>query len=216
MPVPARLHHYLLPFAAALCLLSLAYAAPQSARRTLPIIDCFGDSITAGYGVAPGKAYPDDLQSDLEARGYRYRIVNSGISGNTTKDAVDRLPQVLRLHPAIVLVEFGGNDGLRGVPIADTRRNLSTIVSTLLRAGSKVVLLGITLPPNYGPDYVRQFNATFPLIAARYHVPVIPNIYQNVYDAPNAIQSDGIHPTAVGAQLLAHNFLPVLEPLLRK
>lgn len=201
---------------ASLLLLTPAYAAPRRPRPALPVIDCFGDSITAGYGVAPGQAYPDDLQSDLDAHGYHYRVVNSGISGNTTKDGVDRLPGILRLHPAVVLVEFGGNDGLRGIPIADTQRNLSTIVSTLLRAGSKVVLLGITLPPNYGPDYVRQFNAVFPLVAARYHVPVDANIYQNVYDVPNAIQDDGIHPTAAGAQILAHNFLPLLKPLLQK
>ena len=198
----------------AVCLLPLSISA--RARRPLPVIDCFGDSITAGYGVAPGKAYPDDLESDLEAHGYHYRVVNSGISGNTTKDGVDRLPDILRLHPAVVLVEFGGNDGLRGIPIADTQRNLSTIVSTLLRAGSKVVLLGITLPPNYGPDYVRQFNAVFPQVAARYHVPVIANIYQNVYDVPNAIQDDGIHPTAAGAQILAHNFVPILRALLHR
>lgn len=216
MPVPVRHRRRLLPLAVALCLLSLAYAAPRNARRPLPVIDCFGDSITAGYGVAPGEAYPDDLQSDLQAHGYRYRVVNSGISGNTTKDAVDRLQAVLRLHPALVLVEFGGNDGLRGIPIADTQRNLGAIVSTLLQSGSKVVLLGITLPPNYGPDYIRQFNATFPLVAARYRIPVIPNIYQNVYDVPNAIQPDGVHPTATGAQILAHNFLRVVEPLLHK
>ncbi len=198
----------------ALCLVPISVCAAP--RRALPVIDCFGDSITAGYGLAPGKTYPDDLQSDLEARGYRYRVVNSGISGNTTKDGVDRLQEVLRLHPALVLVEFGGNDGLRGIPIADTRRNLDTIVSALLHAGSKVVLLGITLPPNYGPDYIRQFNATFPLVAARYHIPVIPNIYRNVYEVPDAIQSDGIHPTSAGARLLAHNFVSVIEPLLHR
>jgi acyl-CoA thioesterase I len=202
--------------AAFLALFLLPFSLCARPRRTLPVIDCFGDSITAGYGVAPGKAYPDDLQSDLEAYGYHYRVVNSGISGNTTKDGADRLNEVLRLHPAVVLVEFGGNDGLRGIPIADTRRNLDTIVSVLLQAGSKVVLLGITLPPNYGPDYIRQFDATFPLVARRNHIPVIPDIYQNVYDVPNAIQSDGIHPTAEGAEILAHNFVPVLKPLLHK
>jgi acyl-CoA thioesterase-1 len=207
-----------LPTAAAvllpLALLPLSlHARPH---RQLPVIDCFGDSITAGYCAAPGKAYPNDLQTDLAALGYRYRVVNSGISGNTTKDGVDRLDEVLRLHPAVVLVEFGGNDGLRGIPIADTRRNLDTIVSTLLRGGSKVVLLGITLPPNYGPDYIRQFDAIFPSVADRYHIPVIPNIYQNVYTVPHAIQADGVHPTALGAELLAHRFLPVLEPLLHR
>ena len=187
-----------------------------SPRRPLPIIDCFGDSITAGYGLLPGKTYPDDLQTVLEAHGYHYRVINSGISGNTTKDGLDRLKDVEGLHAAIVLVEFGGNDGLRGIPISDTRHNLNLIVSGLLHAGSKVVLLGITLPPNYGPDYIRQFNDTYSLIAARYRIPVIHNIYENVYPIPGAIQADGIHPTAKGAEILAHNILPVLKPLLRR
>jgi acyl-CoA thioesterase-1 len=182
----------------------------------VPVLVCFGDSITAGYGVDPGKSYPDDLQNDLDLRGYRYHVVNSGISGNTTKDGVDRLKDVVALHPAIVIVEFGGNDGLRGIPIADTRRNLSAIVSTLLQAGSKVVVAGITLPPNYGADYVRQFDQTFTLVAAQNHVPVIPNIYAHVYAIPNAIQDDGVHPTAKGAQLVADEFLPLLRPLLQK
>jgi acyl-CoA thioesterase-1 len=196
------------------------YAAPALPvpipPRNLPVIDCFGDSITAGYGVDPGKAYPDDLQNALDSHGYHYRVVNSGISGNTTKDGVDRLKEVLALHPAIVIVEFGGNDGLRGIPITGTRKNLSTIVSTLLQSGTKVVLAGITLPPNYGADYVQQFNNTFTMVAAQNHVPVIPNIYLHVYAVPNAIQDDGIHPTALGAQLVADNFMPLLKPLLRK
>lgn len=195
------------------------YAAPPRAVPVPPrepVIVCFGDSITAGYGVDPGKSYPDDLQNDLDLRGYRYHVVNSGIPGNTTKDGVDRLKDVLALHPVIVIVEFGGNDGLRGIPIADTRRNLSTIVTTLVQAGSKVVLAGITLPPNYGADYVQQFNQTFTQVAAETHIPVIPNIYAHVYTIPNAIQDDGIHPTAKGAQLVADEFLPLLKPLLRK
>ena len=177
---------------------------------------CFGDSITAGYGVDPDKSYPDDLEADLDTRGYRVHVVNAGISGNTTKDGVDRLKDVLALHPAIVIVEFGGNDGLRGIPLADTQRNLSTIVSTLLHAGAKVVVAGITLPPNYGPDYVKQFNQIFTDVAAENHVPVIPNIYLHVYAVPNAIQDDGIHPTAKGAQLVADEFVPLLKPLLHK
>jgi acyl-CoA thioesterase-1 len=195
-------------------LLSLStYAAPS---RPVPVIVCFGDSITAGYGVAPGQAFPDDLQADLDRRGYHYKIVNAGVSGNTTKDGVDRLRDVLRLHPAIVIVEFGGNDGLRGIPIADTRRNLSTIVSTLLQAGSKVILAGITLPPNYGADYIEQFDETYRLVAARFRVPLLPELYAHVYAVPGAIQDDGIHPTAKGAQLVADNFLTLLLPLLHK
>ena len=203
----------LFSIAAALFLSLQLYAAP---RRPVPVIDCFGDSITAGYGVDPGKSYPDDLQTDLDNRGYHDRVVNSGISGNTTKDGVDRLKDVLALHPAVVIVEFGGNDGLRGIPIAETRSNLNLIVSTLLRGGSKVIVAGITLPPNYGADYIQQFNATFPLVATENHVVVIPNIYLHVYPVPNAIQDDGIHPTAKGAQLVADEFVPLLKPLLQK
>jgi len=197
----------------ALLLLPDSYAA---AHHPVPVIVCFGDSITAGYGIDPGRAYPDDLQTDLDNRGYHYKVVNLGISGNTTKDGVDRLPEVLRLHPAVVIVEFGGNDGLRGLPLADTRRNLDTIVSTLLHSGSKVILAGITLPPNYGADYIQQFNQSFRLTADKYHVTLLPELYSNVYTVPNAIQDDGVHPTAKGAQLVADHFLPLLLPLLHK
>ncbi|MFZ0690114.1 MAG: arylesterase [Acidobacteriaceae bacterium] len=198
---------------AALLLPLTTYAAPP---RPVPVIVCFGDSITAGYGVASGHAYPDDLQTDLDSRGFHYKIVNAGVSGNTSKDGVDRLKEVLRLHPAIVIVEFGGNDGLRGIPIADTRRNLSTLVSTLLQAGSKVILAGITLPPNYGADYIDQFDETYRLVATKFHVPLLPELYAHIYTVPGAIQDDGIHPTAKGAQLVADNFLPLLLPLLHK
>jgi acyl-CoA thioesterase-1 len=181
-----------------------------------PVIVCFGDSITAGYGIAPGQAWPDDLQADLDQRGFRYKVVNAGVSGNTSKDGVNRMKDVLSLHPAIVIVEFGGNDGLRGLPIADTRRNLDTIVSTLVHSGSKVILAGITLPPNYGSDYIKPFDETYRLIASRYHVPLLPMLYANVYTVTDAIQQDGVHPTAKGAQLLTENFLPLLLPLLHK
>ena len=122
---------------------------------TRPVIVAFGDSLTAGYGAAPGESYPDYLQRDLDQAGYHYRVANLGISGNTTKDGVDRLKDVLALKPKVVIVAFGGNDGLRGLPIDATRKNLDQIVSTLTASGTKVVLGGITLPPNYGPDYIR-------------------------------------------------------------
>jgi acyl-CoA thioesterase I len=190
-----------------------AYAAAQG---TNPIIVCFGDSITAGFGVEPGHSYPDYLQADLNARGYHYRVVNEGVSGNTTKDAIDRLSSVLALHAPVVIVELGGNDGLRGFPVSATKANLDTIVGAFHQAGSKVLLAGITLPPNYGPEYIRQFNAIFPEVAAKYHVTFLPMLYAHVYYVPNAIQEDGIHPTAKGAQLIAENLYPLLLPLLRK
>ena len=189
-------------------------AAPAPDSR--PVIVAFGDSLTAGYGADTGDSYPDYLQQDLNAAGYPYQVVNEGISGNTSKDGVDRLADVLRLKPVLVIVAFGGNDGLRGLPIASTRANLDQIVSTLLHSGAKVVLGGITLPPNYGADYIRQFNQTYVLLAARYHVPLLPFLLQGVYGAPGSMQADGIHATAQGNAQVARNLLPLVTPLLKK
>jgi acyl-CoA thioesterase-1 len=181
-----------------------------------PVIVAFGDSLTAGYGADPGDSYPDYLQKDLEARGYNYQVVNQGISGNTTKDGVDRLQDALSLKPVVVIVAFGGNDGLRGLPIASTRENLDRIISTILQSGAKVVLGGITLPPNYGPDYIRQFNQTYALLAAKYHVPMLPFLLKNVYGVDGDMQADGIHATDQGNAQVAKNLLPLIEPLLKK
>ncbi len=189
-----------------------AAAAPETDTR--PAIVAFGDSLTAGYGVDAGNSYPDFLQRDLDAQGYHYRVVNAGISGNTTKDGVARLDGVVALKPQVVIVAFGGNDGLRGVPIDASRANLDTIVSTLQHTGAKVVLGGITLPPNYGPDYVRAFNQTYVLLAHRYHLPLLPFLLQGVYGVPGSMQPDGIHATAQGNAQVARNLLPLVTPLL--
>jgi acyl-CoA thioesterase I len=197
-------------------------AAPSPASDTSavldgrPVIIAFGDSLTAGYGADPGDSYPDYLQKDLDAKGYHYQVVNQGISGNTSKDGVDRLEEALRLKPVLVIVAFGGNDGLRGLPIASTRENLDRMVSTLLNSGAKVVLGGITLPPNYGPDYIRQFNQTYALLAAKYHVPMLPFLLENVYGMEGGMQSDGIHATDQGNAQVAKNLFPLIAPLLKK
>jgi acyl-CoA thioesterase I len=203
-------------------------AAPDSAAAPSPVSDttavldgrpviiAFGDSLTAGYGADPGDSYPDYLQKDLDAKGYHYQVLNQGISGNTSKDGVDRLEDALRLKPVLVIVAFGGNDGLRGLPIASTRENLDRIVSTLLKSGAKVVLGGITLPPNYGPDYIRQFNQTYALLAAKYHVPMLPFLLENVYGVDGGMQADGIHATDQGNAQVAKNLLPLIAPLLKK
>jgi acyl-CoA thioesterase I len=181
-----------------------------------PVIVAFGDSLTAGYGADPGDSYPDYLEKDLKAKGYDYQVINQGISGNTTKDGVDRLQDALRLKPVLVIVAFGGNDGLRGLPIASTRKNLDQIVATLLHSGAKVVLGGITLPPNYGPDYIRQFDQTYALLAAKYHVPLLPFLLQDVYGVEGSMQADGIHATDQGNEQVARNLLPLIVPLLKK
>ena len=189
---------------------------PTPANDHRPVIVCFGDSLTEGHGAEYGKSYPDYLQSDLDARGYHYRVVNEGISGNTTKDGLERVDQILALKPAIVVVEFGGNDGLRGLRIEDTRANLDKIVATLKSSGTKVALAGITLPPDYGPDYIQQFNQTYALIAKKYNVPLLPFLLKGVFGVDGMMQRDNTHATAAGNKIVASNVVPLILPLLKK
>ena len=193
---------------------TLDAAQPPNIDR--PVLVCYGDSITAGRGLAYGEAYPDFLEKKLDAQGYRYKLINQGTSGATTKDALAGLPFVLRMHPAVVIVEFGGNDGLRGVPVEESRSNLDQLLTTLENAHVKILLAGITLPPDYGPDYIRSFDRMFRDLAARHHVAFVPMLYVNLVHVPGTIQDDGIHPTAKGSAIIADTLLPALKPLLRK
>jgi acyl-CoA thioesterase-1 len=196
-------------------LLLIFWSGPLHAAEK-PAIVCFGDSITAGNGLEADQAYPAFLQKKLDAAGYSYKVINQGTSGATTKDAVAGLPYVLHLHPAVVIVEFGGNDGLRGLPVAQTERNLGQVLTSLESAHLKIVLAGITLPPDYGPDYIRSFEKIFPDLAARHRVVLIPMLYKNLVNVPGTIQGDGIHPTAKGSSIIADTIFSVLKPLLRK
>lgn len=180
-----------------------------------PVLVCFGDSITAGYGLQSGQSYCDALQRKLDRAGYQWKLDNQGTSGATTKDAVASLPTILALHPSAVIVEFGGNDGLRGIPPDITRRNLDTVLTTLQNAHIKILLAGITLPPNYGPDYIHAFETTFRELAAQHHTAFVPMIYKDLVHVPNTIQADGIHPTAKGSDIIADTLLPALKPLLK-
>jgi acyl-CoA thioesterase I len=199
-----------------LLLLSWAPFKAAQARGSEPVIVCFGDSLTAGYGADPGHSYPDYLQQFLDSHGYHYRVVNKGVSGDTTKDGVNRLKDVLAAHPEIAVVEFGGNDGLRGLPIAATRANLDLIISTLQNAGVKVALAGITLPPDYGQDYIHDINETFTLAARKYHVPLLPFLLVHVYNIPGAMQDDRTHATAKGNQIAAEDVFTLIKPMLKK
>jgi acyl-CoA thioesterase-1 len=196
-------------------LLLLFLAGPLLAADR-PVLVCYGDSITAGYGLQSGQSFPDALQRDLDRRGYHYKVLNQGTSGATTKDAAASLHSILQLHPQIVIVEFGGNDGLRGLPPDQTRRNLDEVLTELRNAHIKILLAGITLPPNYGQDYIRQFDQIFRALAAKHHVAFVPMIYKDLIHVPGTIQSDGIHPTAKGSEIVARTLLPALTPLMRK
>jgi len=139
-----------------------------------------------------------------------------GTSGATTKDALANIRSVIAAHPSVVIVEFGGNDGLRGLPLDQTRHNLDGVITALQNGHIKVLLAGITLPPNYGPDYIHQFDQIFVDLAARHHLPLVPMLYKDLVHVPGTIQADGIHPTAKGSEIIAHTLLPTLRPLLRR
>lgn len=208
----------LLKFLASILLLTVAAPAglAQKGIAGRPLLVCFGDSITAGYGLPAGQSYPDALQRDLDAKGFHYQVANRGTSGATTKDAVSDLRSILALHPDVVLVEFGGNDGLRGLPPTQTRQNLDQVLTALESAHIKVLLAGITLPPNYGADYIHAFEQVFRDMAAKHHVAYVPMIYKDLVGVAGTIQQDGIHPTAKGSEIIARTLMPVLTPLLRK
>ncbi len=181
---------------------------------TRPIIAAFGDSLSAGFGVEPGKSFPDDVQRLLDAGGYQYRVVNLGVSGDTTTDGLERLPSVLALHPAIVILEFGGNDGLRGLPVTSTQKNLAAMVEALRKTGASILLAGMTLPRNYGPEYIHSFDQVYIDLARQYKLARIPFLLEGVGGHPNLMQADEIHPTAEGAAIVAKNVMKYLQPLL--
>lgn len=185
---------------------------PQAWR---PVIVCFGDSLTAGYGTDPGQSYPDQLQKILDTANFSYRVVNEGVSGNTTKDGLDRIDRVIEFHPQLVVLEFGGNDGLRGLPIETTRKNMASMIDQLQAAHIKVALAGITLPPDYGPDYIAKFNAMYPALAKQYHVPLLPFLLKDVYGVPGDMQEDATHATAQGNKQVAANVAALIEPMLK-
>jgi acyl-CoA thioesterase-1 len=205
--------------AVTVCLIAVTVcliAATLRAAGPEKTLVCFGDSITAGYGLDAAQSYPAALGLLLAKRGYSYRVVNQGVSGNTTKDAVARVNSIVALHPEVVVVEFGGNDGLRGLPLDTTRKNLDSVLATLQAAKIRILLVGITLPPNYGADYIQSFNAVYRDAASKHHVPLMPMLYDGIYTVPGTIQGDGIHPTAKGSQLIAEHLVPLLVPLLRR
>jgi acyl-CoA thioesterase-1 len=187
----------------------------QERAASRPLVVCYGDSITAGYGLANGQSYPDALQRDLEGRGLQAKVVNRGTSGATSKDAVAGVRAILALHPAVVIVEFGGNDGLRGLPLTETRRNLDAVLTAFDNAHIKTVLAGITLPPNYGAEYIAGFAQLYRELAAKHHSAFVPMLYKELIGRPDTIQADGIHPTAKGSELIARTLLAAVAPLLR-
>ena len=189
-------------------------APPKTQPDPRPIIVAFGDSLTAGYGVETGYSYPDFLQKAIDQSGHRYRVVNAGISGDTTSGGLARVGMVTRMKPALVILELGGNDGLRGTPLSATRSNLEQIVIELQKSGARVVLAGITLPPNYGPDYIQSFENIYKDLSSKYKLPLIPFLLQGAVGVKGMMQPDGIHATVKGNEVVSSLVMRTLKPLL--
>jgi acyl-CoA thioesterase-1 len=189
---------------------------PHRAVAAERVVVAFGDSLTAGFGVLPDEAYPALLERRLRREGYPYRVVNAGVSGDTTAAALARLDWVLRSRPSIVIVALGANDGLRHQSVRAMRGNLSEIVRRLRAADAAVLLAGLRVPPNYGPDYASAFAAVFPEVARATHVSLMPFLLDGVAGDSRLNQPDGIHPTAEGHRIIANNLWPHLTPLLSK
>jgi acyl-CoA thioesterase I len=194
----------------------LALAANRAAA-TAPSILVFGDSLSAGYGIRVEHGWVSLLATNLAREGYGFRLVNASVSGETTAGGLARLPRALALHrPQIVILELGGNDGLRALPVKSMQANLSRMALLAEQAGARVVILGMRMPPNYGLTYTTQFAAVFDQLARAGKRPQLPFFLQHVADRPDWLQSDGIHPNEAGQPQLVLNVWPVLKPLLKE
>jgi acyl-CoA thioesterase-1 len=182
--------------------------------RTLLVV---GDSLSAGFGLEPGEGWVTLLQNRLDARGYGYRVVNASITGDTTTGGLSRLPRALKVHqPAVVLIELGGNDGLRGTPVGVIRDNLTEMIRLSRAGGARVVVAGMQIPPNYGGRYTTEFAAVYPQLAREHGVALIPFILDGIALNRRLMQADGVHPNAAGQPKLLDNAWPALEKEIRK
>ncbi|MBI3597472.1 MAG: arylesterase [Nitrospirae bacterium] len=189
---------------------ALRLSSPDHER----VIVAFGDSLTAGLGVTSDEAYPAVLERKIHAAGFPYRVINAGVSGETTAGGLRRVPWILQNRPEVVILELGANDGLRGLSIVETKKNLADIIDALQKEHVRVVLAGMRMPPNYGKEYTEAFEKIFPELAKRYRLTLIPFFLEGVAGRSGLNQPDGIHPTAQGYQRIVDNLWPRLKPLL--
>jgi len=198
------------------CLLFLLLLVSASARGgEAPIVLVLGDSLSAGYGIASESGWVTRLQRRLQRQNYPHVVVNASISGQTTSGALARLPALLKQHrPQIAIIELGGNDGLRGLPIAQIRSNLQDILDQLAQSGAQILLIAMRVLPNLGPLYTEKFRQVYADLASEYQVPLAPFLLQGIAAQSKLMQSDGIHPRAEAQTRILDNVWPTLVPLL--
>lgn len=198
--------------------ISTAVSATPTEPTPQPVVGTlvfFGDSLTAGLGLSKEQAFPALIDARLRAEGRPWKVVNAGVSGDTTAGGVARLDWIYKQPVDVMFLCLGANDGLRGLPVAETERNLRAILDRARREGTRVVLAGIQLPENYGPEYRLAFTRIFPRLAKDYRVPLLPFLLEGVAMDPRLNQPDGIHPTAEGARIVADHVWIALDPVLR-
>jgi acyl-CoA thioesterase-1 len=180
-----------------------------------PVVLVVGDSISAAYGINSRQGWVNLLQHRLQQKGYPYTVVNASVSGDTSRNGLTRLPPLLqRYQPEVVIIELGGNDGLQGLPLPQLQDNLEQMVALSRRHDAQVLLAGIRLPPNYGPDFNRRFAAVYRAVAEHYQLAFLPHLLQGVAERPELMQADGIHPQAAGQGGILDNIWPLLEAML--
>lgn len=199
-----------------LCLLSfVAYAQPVFAAN--PKILIYGDSLSAGYGIAQQDGWATLLKEKLGKEHLDYDVINASISGETTAGGLTRLSATLKQNsPRIIILELGGNDGLRGLPIKNMHENLDAMIKLSKKSGAKVLLIGMKIPPNYGPKYTQEFSQTYFKLASQHKVPLVPFMLENVAAKPELIQQDGLHPNKTGQNIILENIWPELQKILKK
>jgi acyl-CoA thioesterase I len=185
------------------------------AQESAPLILAFGDSLTAGLGVDPEENYPSRLQVLLESAGYPYRVLNQGVSGDTTSRALRRIESAVALKPDIVILELGINDGLQGISVLETRKNLDEMLSRFEAGGARTVLAGMLMPPVVGSDYTNSFAALYPELARKHGSVLIPFFLRGVAGRRGLNLPDGLHPNAAGYEIITANVWKILQPLLR-
>lgn len=189
----------------------------NAANQATTAILVWGDSLSAGYGLRPGEDWPTLLQTRLREKGFQHTVINASVSGETSAGGRSRLPAALAQHrPGIVLLELGGNDGLRGLRPQLMGENLSAMIELARQHGAKVLLIGMEMPPNYGPAYVRNFKQAFADVATRHAIPLLPFLLDGFGETRDLFQSDGIHPTAAAQPLIVDNVWSSLQPMLTR
>jgi acyl-CoA thioesterase-1 len=195
-----------------------ATATSDNASTDSKTVVVLGDSLAAGYGVEPSEAYPTLLQDKIRAAGWSFAVVNAGVSGDTSADGLNRINWLLKRKIDVLVLELGGNDGLRGIPTATTETNLQTIIDRVRQkySGAQIVIAGMQMPPNLGEDYRTAFKKVFPDLAEKNHAVLVPFLLEGVGGQPGLNQPDHIHPTAAGHRIVAENVWKVLKPLLAR